>query len=296
MSHLVYVGHAKMQQALDRSQAEPHHSTEVYVKKKGRPMPVAKKPKTPASEKANTLAAHLLRGARAAMRMLTRPSQVSIDGLKLPIDPDLCSPAIRRQIYFETYEQDERRVIPGLIRPGDRVLELGAGIGLVTATIARAAPAASLHIEANRDLIPAITNTLKANDLAAEVRQAAIVGDDFNGDEIDLLTGAEFWSSSLHHRDSLDQSVKVAAIRLSDVLAEFRPTVLVIDVEGAECDLLTGAALTKVRAIAVEMHARITGVAAQSRMFQSLLGAGFHIDFTTARNETVILFRVEDGA
>lgn len=258
-------------------------------------MPVAKNPTASANEHLTTLTAHLLRGARAVFRMLTRPGQVSIDGLKLPIDPGLCSPAIRRQIYFETYEQDERRVIPGVISACDRVLELGAGIGLVTATIARAAPAASLHIEANRNLIPAIMNTLEANDQVAEVRNAAIVGDDFDSDEIDLLIGAEFWSSSLHNREGLDQTVRVAAIRLSDVLAEFRPTVLVIDVEGAECELLTGIPLNGVRAIAVEMHARITGVAAQSRMFQSLLMAGFHIDLTTARNETVLLFRVQDG-
>ena len=250
---------------------------------------------TSPTRQANSFAKRLLREARAGWRMITRPGQVVIDGLHLPIDQKLCSPAIRREIYFETYEQDERRLIPDLVKPEDRVLELGAGIGLVTATIVKASPAASLHIEANKDLIPAIKETLSANNLDAEIRHAAIVADDFPGTEVDLLTGAEFWSSSLHQRNNLDRSVKVPATRLIDALSSFRPSVLVIDVEGAECNLLTGVALTGVRAISVELHARITGVSPQRRMVQSLLAEGFHIDFTSTRNESVLFLRSEES-
>lgn len=259
-------------------------------------MPEGAKSLTSPPRQAGSFALRLLREARAGWRMIRRPREVVIDGLRLPIDQKLCSPAIRREIYFETYEQDERRLIPDLITSEDRVLELGAGIGLVTATIIKASPAASLHIEANKDLIPAIRETLAANDMDAEVRHSAIVADDFVGTDVDLLTGAEFWSSSLHQRDNLDRATKVPALRLGDVLQTFRPSVLVIDVEGAECNLLTGAALAGVRAISVELHARITGVFPQKRMVQSLLAEGFHIDFTSTRNESVLFLRNEDSA
>lgn len=239
------------------------------------------------------LARELSRSVRGIWRTRMRPSQVTIDGLKLPLDPQLCSPAIRREINFETYEQDERRLIPPLVGPDDRVLEIGAGIGLVTAAIVRARPAASRHIEANAALIPAIGRTLSANGLSADVQHAAVVADDHHGPDITLRVGPDFWSSSLKKRATLETSVTVPAIRLSGLLSGFRPTLLVMDIEGAECDLLTGADLAGVRAIAVELHARVTGPGPQRRMLQHLLAQGFHVDFTASRNETVLLLREE---
>lgn len=235
-----------------------------------------------------------MREIKKRVRRVTLPDSVVLDGVTLPVDQDICSPAIRRQIYDEAYEADERRLIPGIVSFEDRVLELGAGIGLVSAIIRRCKPSASLHVEANATVIPAIRATLAANDLDAEILHGAVVADGDLSSHVTLRTGSDFWSASLYDREGLDQTLETPAITLDSLLSSFQPTVLVIDVEGAECDLLSQSNLPGVRAIAVELHARITGRARQSKMIAHLLSEGFDIDFASSKNETALLLREPD--
>jgi protein-L-isoaspartate O-methyltransferase len=62
-----------------------------------------------------------------------------------------------------SYEADEANAAERCVKEGFRVLELGAGIGYVTAICARrTAPENVLAVEANPALIPVIRATLRA--------------------------------------------------------------------------------------------------------------------------------------
>jgi tRNA G37 N-methylase Trm5 len=63
-----------------------------------------------------------------------------------------------------TYEADEANAAERCVKEGFRVLELGAGIGYVTAICARrTAPENVLAVEANPALIPVIEDNLARN-------------------------------------------------------------------------------------------------------------------------------------
>lgn len=235
--------------------------------------------------------AEIARLSRASVRLLTRPSRIAIDGIVVPVSPGAWSPTIMSELYREVYEIKERRALAGRIGPADRVLEIGTAIGVVAAAVLRQRPAATLHYEPNPDLVAAAGRTLEANGLAAEIRTAAVVPDAVPGGSVTLHLGADFWSSSLTRREGTTREIAVPAEPFAAVLAEFRPTVIVMDVEGAECDLLLHPELAGVRTIFVELHRRITGVAPQSRMIAHLLGIGFNIDFRASDGENVVLFR-----
>ena len=70
-------------------------------------------------------------------------------GVRVPHSPFLTETRIAR-INAERYEGDEIAGALAVVRPGDRVLELGAGLGIVGAVTAKnAAPDAVLSFEAN---------------------------------------------------------------------------------------------------------------------------------------------------
>jgi len=233
--------------------------------------------------------------ARAARRLLLRPQTIRIEGVTVPLRPRDWAPRIVSQLYREVYELPERRAVARIVRPGDRVLEVGTAIGLVAMAILVRNPAATRHYEANPDLAEAARATFSANGVAPDLRAAALVPDDHAGDSVVLHLGAEFWSGSLLDRAETDRGVAVPAARIGTVLAEFRPSVIVMDVEGAECALLAGD-LAGVRLIAVELHRRITGAAAQSRLVRHLIDQGFHVDFDLSARENVVFFREIDAA
>ena len=57
--------------------------------------------------------------------------------MTIPFDPAVITPAIGRAIREGRFEAEESRQIPHIVRPGDRVLEIGAGIGFISTLIAR---------------------------------------------------------------------------------------------------------------------------------------------------------------
>jgi len=63
--------------------------------------------------------------------------EFSIHGVRVPITPDEVSAEIWAALRSGRYEANEARRVPRAIQPGDRVLELGAGLGIITSIIAR---------------------------------------------------------------------------------------------------------------------------------------------------------------
>jgi tRNA G37 N-methylase Trm5 len=74
------------------------------------------------------------------------------------------APLVAERLRDGTYEADEANAAERCVKEGFRVLELGAGIGYVTAICARrTAPENVLAVEANPALIPVIETNLARN-------------------------------------------------------------------------------------------------------------------------------------
>jgi protein-L-isoaspartate O-methyltransferase len=66
-----------------------------------------------------------------------RPQWAQVAGIELPLKHPLITPPIQRDIYFGDYERKELDVIERRLEPGDKVMEVGAGIGFLSAYCAR---------------------------------------------------------------------------------------------------------------------------------------------------------------
>ena len=197
-------------------------------------------------------------------------------GLKVPASPFLTETRIRR-IRAARYEGEEIRAALALIGRGDRVLELGAGLGIVGAlTALRAQPEAVLSYEANPALVPHIQALYRANGLTDRiaVRNAVLWAGPDRPERVAFHVHNSYLGSSLA-AGARTQPVEVATEDFAAVRAAFRPTVLVADIEGAELALLEHADLTGIRAVVMEFHPGVYGPDGMKRAKDILRAQGF---------------------
>ncbi len=214
-------------------------------------------------------------------------------GVRLPVDPQIMSEVMCQTIRSGRYEKSEAKNLPSVVEPGERVLELGAGIGFLSAVIAGLGRAeAIVAVEANPELIPLIHKTHALNGVRAAVIHAAVVADDA-GKTVSFPIAEDFWSSSLAPRKGVEMRdvVEVPAISLRRLIEAHRPTLLIVDVEGSELELFSRPEdLEGVRAVLMEVHQKIIRPAGVKRLFDFLSAAGFYVDVRQLSPE-VVLFR-----
>lgn len=182
-------------------------------------------------------------------------------GVDVPASPFLSETRIAR-INAARYEGDEIAASLALVRDGDRVLELGAGIGIVGGVIARnRAIERMLSFEANPELIPVARALYAMNGLTRiELRnQLVLSGPDQPKSLPFHVHGSYLGSSLLLGAERAKRTVDVPTADWASVVAELRPTVLVMDIEGGELDLLAQADLSGVRAVILELHPKAYG-------------------------------------
>jgi FkbM family methyltransferase len=183
---------------------------------------------------------------------------LSYEGMHVPTRRSGMIRPILLQIYGQDYERPEIAGISRAIRPGDRVLELGSGLGIITTLAARAAgPTGRVRAyEANPALLDDTRAFLAANGAnTVDLVHAVLVNEADPAPRTFHLAGS-FAESSLLGTEGRNPkgAVSVPAESLAAVLASFRPDVLLCDIEGAEVELFPALPPSSLRAAVVELH------------------------------------------
>lgn len=221
------------------------------------------------------------RSARSLLHRLIGSKTVTLDGVRLDARESVIGPDVRRQLLRGDYEYAERRLLRDLLRPDDRVVELGAGIGAVGLLAAKLVGDENVwSYEGNPALRAVIESNHARNRLRPGLDMRVVT---LTGAPVTFFVTDMMLSSSLSRRDNA-RGVEVQGVAMAEVLQMHRPTVLVLDVEGAETTLLPGASLEGVRALLVETHANVTGQAAVDAMIAALEDQGFRIARRAHRN------------
>ncbi|MDN3721454.1 FkbM family methyltransferase [Roseibium salinum] len=95
--------------------------------------------------------------------------------------------------------------------------------------------------------------------------------------EVEFFFSDNVLSSSLIDRKH-GGATRVQADAIADVVQEHDPTAIVMDVEGAEIELLRNCRLTNVAKIVVEMHPHIVGQDKIDSLSSYLVDAGFTLE------------------
>ena len=214
-----------------------------------------------------------LRGLRLVAHRILGRKTTTLDGLRLVCDPARIPRALSTAIIKGTYELPERELVRAAVRPGDKVVEIGTGLGVVSLLCNRLAGSGNvLSYEANAALETAIRENFALNAMTPRLRLRAVTTD---GAPISFFRNDNIVSSSIYDRGLAAQKVDVESDPIDRVLAEEQANVLVMDVEGAEISLLQAADLSHLREIIVELHPHVVGDAATDAMIASICARGF---------------------
>ena len=113
------------------------------------------------------------------MAILEYNEEFEVQGIRIPFVPEIISPRIERQMRLGRYESGECKAAQKWIRAGDRVLELGAGVGLVGSAIASIEGVERVvSIEANIRLLELIAETHRINGIETVEMRNGIVAKD----------------------------------------------------------------------------------------------------------------------
>jgi FkbM family methyltransferase len=218
---------------------------------------------------------------------------MEIAGVIIPPDPAVLTPGIVAAMREGRYETEEARQIPLIVRPGDRVLEIGAGIGFISTLLARERGVSRVvAVEANPLLIDYMARLHACNGVRKVRRINAALGKAPGSSAIFYLR-RDFWMGSLAPEPNpYIGTVEVPVLGLDELLREEGISLIVCDVEGAESCLFDGADLAAVDRIFVELHDHVTGLSGVRRLFDAMAGQGFVYDPRHSAGSVVLFQRL----
>lgn len=227
--------------------------------------------------------------------MLQYDEVIMSSGIKVPFVPAIITPKIERPMRNNRYEGGECAALRRILRPGDRVLELGAGVGLLSTVAGMVDGVESVTtVEANPDLIPLIRETHRLNDVTiVDLRNGVATPED--GPDIDFYLRPDFWASSMEPDSRpFTRTVSLRRYGLKSLIAEVNPTVIVCDIEGGEMSLFDEADLSGVRAMVVEFHPKVYGDNGVAKIMGILAAKGIMLAPRNKEGSTVQLLERAD--
>jgi FkbM family methyltransferase len=231
---------------------------------------------------------------RSVTAMQKSPEEiVTIAGVAIALDPAVMSPKMIEVIRTARYERQEVRQLRNSLEPGDRLVELGAGVGLLSSLAYLQGKAEHIAAyEANPRLIPTIRHTHAMNGVVAEVHNAVAVPTS-EASVLPFYIRWNFWASSLSPQPpGYVEEVTVPAIPFTEILERHRPTFLVCDIEGGEIDLFASVPLTGIKKVLLELHQKVIGRAGMKRVFDFFSQRDFHYDQTCSEGSVVLFSHV----
>jgi FkbM family methyltransferase len=196
---------------------------------------------------------------------------------------------VERALSKGGYEREELRLIGAVLTPADVVLEVGAGLGLVSTYCAqRIGSRRVFAYEADPELEPCIRETYELNAVEPTLEMCAVCA---RSGRVTLYRDKHFVSSSVVRRRVGSRPIEVPGRALNYVVERARPTLLVIDAEGAERDLFEGAKLPTVNKIVLELHDRVIGPDGTDRVRAQLADLGFEVNQALSSPEHLVVER-----
>lgn len=212
-------------------------------------------------------------------------------GVLIPFSPEVITPAIEVAITAGAFEAEEAHELPFIIEPGDRVLEIGAGIGFISTLLDRHSSVDRvIAVEANPNLMDYMAHLHRVNRVRKVERRNAVL----TNEPIDSMTfylRQDFWMGSLSKGPNpYQETVDVPTESLDDLIREEEITLIVCDIEGAETFLFEEADLSGVTRIYLELHDHVTGLNGVRKLFKALENKDFTYD-PRHSSKSIVLFR-----
>lgn len=221
------------------------------------------------------------------LRVIEQP-MAEIAGIRIPISYYL-SIAERKSLYGGSYEKSELQIIKSQLHSNDIVMEIGAGIGLISSYCAKRIGSERVFAyEANPRMEDHIRKTYQVNCISPTL-EMCLIGRQ-TGQQT-FYIAEYFWSSSVIQRSPKAEAIQVAVKSFNQEVRRINPTFLIIDIEGGEYDLVQHADFYNVQKIAIELHERVIGHDKVEFVKEKIAQAGFQVNEAMSEGEQLFLQR-----
>jgi len=210
-----------------------------------------------------------------SLKWLSHPA-----GIFLPFDrksdADLIIPEVRNAICTGAYNASILGLLPDALRAGDRVLVIGAGLGVVSTLVAQSRGIERvIAVEANIALTPYLERVHALNDVSWVETVNAVLGDGGKG-RVPFFPRRDVRYSSLLPSDKSGQQVMVVpSMDLDVILTEEQITLIVCDIPASSAQLLGRAELGSVERIVVRCGNEISESQGENEAWPELIEQGF---------------------
>lgn len=222
------------------------------------------------------------------------PSTFRLHGLHVPISPDDVSDVIWSALKDGSYEAKEARWALKAAKPNDRILELGSGIGVITSLLAGVEGARVMAFEANPHTVRLAKRVIRANNRNnVELEHGLLTAGPSR--DFTFYVREDLWMSSLiKHQGPYIDSIQVKSSNIDEVITRAEINLVVMDIEGAELDLLTRARLPGVERVFLEFHDHLYGLEGVRAVTSAMADKGFAYDPRGSSGPCVLFSRNTD--
>lgn len=221
-----------------------------------------------------------------------------VDAVYLNICDSLITKKIFGGIIRGDYEIDENKMLKKTFTKDDVLVELGTGLGFNSIYCAKVNNNKVVTFEGNPGLIPLIRKNMEKNKVQFELRNEIVLSHDSDSKDCVFHVVEDFWSSSLKSNPSskIISEVKVPSCHIKEVISYFKPTYLMVDIEGGEdeffndCSFLENSSIKK---ILIELHADVLGEEKCFGVMKKITEKGFKMKLDGGPKNVVYFFKEE---
>lgn len=218
----------------------------------------------------------------------------TLHDVTLDLPEVLITKALAARLADGSYEADEIAAAMCRVRPGMRVLDLGAGLGLISVLAARVAGAANvLSVEANPNLLPVLRDTFERNGQGGiRLLHGAVTAGE-RGGTVRFQVPRAFLGASLARAGAPEDEIcEVPNLGLEPLLYEHRPDLVMMDIEGAEEWLFDQPWHPELRFLVLELHPPRYSDRVIKRIVDCMSDSGLTYDPATSRGRVLGFRRV----
>jgi FkbM family methyltransferase len=221
-------------------------------------------------------------------------SELNIHGVLVPIGPNEVSPEVWNALETGAYEANEARRVARAIRPGDRVLELGAGLGVITSIIASVEDVRVWSFEADPQTTRLAKRVIDLNCDGNVVLSNGILAAG-PSKTVSFYRRADFWmSSGLAEQGPYEEVIEITSGDIDAFIEQHSINAVVMDVEGAELDLLQDAMLPGIERVFLELHDHLYGLAGVQAITAAMAQKELIYD-PRGSSGPCVLYSIDDG-
>lgn len=198
----------------------------------------------------------------------------NVRGLRMDLDASVGA-KIFHLLRAGAYEAGDFHLYQSHLAHGERVLELGGGVGVTAACCAQITGREVIVVEPNPRLHDLIRRQASVNGVSIRIDPRCATATNA-AKLIPFYLHAELWRSSmLPESTERYEHTFVETVPVQSLLEATRPDVLIVDIEGAERDLFHVAPCPLPKKIFIEIHVPRIGEAAAGDLVERLARQGY---------------------